>query len=388
MIINQHTANFGDDCAVAAVLNSLKERFPSSSTTIVYHDIKGKQAVKMPPAGNVFEEAPPLYLAKYDILSLCLYMFSIPFAERLFSDRIVKLKRTFGSADFIIVSPCGANIGVYRDWYFLMKIIVVLAAGKRPIFHLNTIGKSGHPLFDLLAVRVLQRSKVYVREAASVAYLAKAGVTAEQGVDSAFGLPALTNVEKIDEIVVVPTDLTKWFSSYKNFSIDKLSNEMASVLATVAQRNSLSVRIIPHIHSEGTEENLLESFAARVRTNAPALKVVVDPAYSDYRAYERRIASARAVVSMRYHGVVLAAKNAVPFVSVAYENKMQEVARYCGLSRLAFPISDWSSERFKKLLETAIAEREIIEMQLIERGQYLKELAHLPVGNIWLSLQK
>ena len=34
------------------------------------------------------------------------------------------------------------------------------------------------------------------------------------------------------------------------------------------------------------------------------------------------------MVGMRYHSIVLAAKNSVPFLALAYENKMREVCRY------------------------------------------------------------
>ena len=46
--------------------------------------------------------------------------------------------------------------------------------------------------------------------------------------------------------------------------------------------------------------------------------------------YDYEIANSRFVIGMRYHAIVLAAKNATPFISLAYENKMKEVSTYMG----------------------------------------------------------
>lgn len=383
MVINQHTENFGDDCAAAAVLHEMRSRFPDAEIDVVYHDREGQPPLSMPAAGNAFTEHNGGYLAKSDVFSLAAYICGLPFADRMFSERVENLLRIYGSADLIFVSPCGANIGIYKDWHFLLKIIVAVAAGATPIFHLNTIGRSGDFIFDRLALRVLRKSKVFVRERASYEYLAKAGVAAERGVDSAFALPDIGDIAAQDEVVVVATDLSKWFRSYRHAALTGVLEDMAREIGTFAAKNRLRVRLIPHLHSSGAETEFLATLAGKIK--GAQVEVVVDEVYQDYRGYERRIASAQLVVSMRYHGVVLAAKNAVPFVSVAYENKMMEVSRYSGQPDMSFLISDWSSDRFRKLLDIALSDRDRIAQQLRATIPYLRQLAVLPLNFAWLS---
>ena len=60
---------------------------------------------------------------------------------------------------------------------------------------------------------------------------------------------------------------------------------------------------------------------------APEIKVVI-PEIKTVYDYERYISSSYLLIGMRYHSVVLAAKNAVPFICIAYEQKMKEVSEY------------------------------------------------------------
>lgn len=382
-IVNQQTANFGDDCAAAAVIIALQARFPKSIVDVIYHDTPTDRSARMPDAGLSFGELSGLFLEKSDFAPLALALYGISGAKRFFSDRVLELTKTYRSYDHIFVTPCGANIGVYKDWWFLLKLMAVIVSGKTPIFHLNTIGKSHDFLFDTIAKTVLRRSKIFVREDASYQYLRGMGIACERGVDSAFALPVRPPRERKREVVVVATDLSKWFSKYRQFDMQQFSSQLAVELASFCGENQLTVRLIPHIHSINGEANLLADLAAAIRQQGAS--VVVDEEFDDYRAYEERIASASLVVSMRYHGVVLAAKNATPFVSLSYENKMEEVSKYCGFGRLSLPMGEWNSDRFQEMLGFAKDHGPDISAGLERRLSFLRDLALLPTNSLWLS---
>ena len=48
------------------------------------------------------------------------------------------------NCDVAVMSPCGANIGIYKDWASLIRILMVIIEKKKFIFQYNTIGKSGN----------------------------------------------------------------------------------------------------------------------------------------------------------------------------------------------------------------------------------------------------
>ena len=54
---------------------------------------------------------------------------------------------------------------------------------------------------------------------------------------------------------------------------------------------------------------------------------------------------------MRYHGIVIAAKNAIPFVSIAYENKMCEVSEYVNMKKQNIEIKCVTYEKLMDLMD-------------------------------------
>ncbi len=118
-----------------------------------------------------------------------------------------EMARTIRESDIIFVTPCGASIGIYKDWPFLIRLLFCLYEKKTPVFYLDTVGKSGDWLFDHLAAKVTKKSKMYVREKASFEYLKSIGVVAKQGVDTAFSLPPLYNQRSDRKIGIVTTQL-------------------------------------------------------------------------------------------------------------------------------------------------------------------------------------
>lgn len=386
LIINQHTENYGDDCAAAAAIMGIRRNFPESDIDLVYHS-GHHHSLSMPSAGLAFTGHNGLLPRKRDIIPLALSVIGAKLPIQTFSNGVKSLMQLARGADLAFVSPCGANIGIYRDWHFLMSVMAVVATGHTPIFHLNTIGRSGHFAFDLIARMVLRRSKVFVRERASYQFAKSIGISAEQGVDTAFSLPLVTELEKKDELVVVATDLSRWFKrTYSDFDMGIFAAELAGALSEFCARTGLRIRLIPHIHSRDSEEALLTTLAENIsQVSQGKVRVTVDETYEDYRGYERRIAEARLVLSMRYHGVVLAAKNGVPFVSLSYENKMDEVSSYCGFPEFSIKVNKWAPDNLVIKLDEALLRENEISEELRSRLPVLSELAHLPSNFAWMQ---
>ena len=87
---------------------------------------------------------------------------------------------------------------------------------------------------------------------------------------------------------------------------------------------------------------------------------------------------------MRYHGVVLAANNGIPFVSLSYENKMTEVTKYTGFEQLEVKLWEWSKANFAEALHTAVSNAQEIRAKLLERKTVLERLAQVPCDYMWL----
>lgn len=384
VVLNQHGGNYGDDAAGRAALFQIRKHFPQSNIAIVYNDSGGVEPIPLYVASRVTHVHNKI--AKSDLLAIVLYVIGQGrFGRLLASQGLTDLLSILSKSEYVVVSPSGQNIGIYRDWRFLIRVIAAIISKRAPIFHLNSIGASGNICFDLLAAYALRRSILFVRERRSYEYLKTLGIKASIGVDSAFSLPALYDINTRQEIVLIVTDLTKWFRAFYDFDMARFISELATMLVLVAKRRNLSIRVIPHLHSFMEERPFLESVVLELRKRQGVGEVtILDDTYENYEGYERRIAESVAVVSMRYHGVILSAKNGVPFVAISYENKMAEVCSYCCCMDTYVDIRAWNAKEFEQKIDLVLNERFVRAESLRSRLPILRRLAIVVDDYMWL----
>ncbi len=194
LIINQHTNNFGDDAAGVALVNRLLQR--GHEVDIIY--LWNKSGATLPINDqNVRHHAR--YSLSRDSLIKSVYEFFIGKDNCYFSNLKILAKQ----ADFVLVSPCGANIGIYKDWCFLFCVYLARIFNKNVVFHLNTIGKSNSHIFNFLAKKILAKCTLFVREKASLDFLKKIKINAILGVDTAFLLEQLPCSDSQQNIVLL-----------------------------------------------------------------------------------------------------------------------------------------------------------------------------------------
>ena len=229
---------------------------------------------------------------------------------------------------------------------------------------------------------MLKKSKIYVRETASKEYVESLGCQCELGVDTAFLLETNSkcSVNK-DTIVFVPSDISK----HKNFDNidceDIIDNEILLELCSFAKEENKHIHILPHLNTS-EEHEFIYKIIKTMKENYDFNDVYFDEIKDMYTYYEK-IANSYMVVGMRYHSIVLAAKAGIPFVSLAYENKMLEVSRYTSMEKQCILL-------YKKHKKGSISNAMIyanenhknIKQSLSEVNKKLTELAMLPLKEI------
>lgn len=379
LIINQHTLNFGDDIAGISLLQNLLEYKQINEIDIIYNT-KGKLMID----NERINHNQDIMLKNMGYLKLIKYfMFRGLGVNNFKNEPLDKFIKIVNEADYIFVAPCGANIGIYKDWRFLIKLLMIIKEGKTPIFHLNTIGKSGSLIFDYLSKNVLKKSIIYVREQKSLEYIKNLGLNAKFGVDTAFSFKENESVNKKEVIAFVPTILKNWHPNFKNIDIDKLVfEEILPVIAEFSIKNNLSIELVPHLNSE-----IEKGYYIRILNSLKERNAIVKYREDIKNVYEynNAIKSSKIVIGMRYHSIVLAIKNLVPFISLAYENKMKEVCDYSGKSELSLKLYDgtFNINQFKERLNYAYLNSDKIEKDLeVVRDKKLIYLSKIPLEQI------
>jgi polysaccharide pyruvyl transferase WcaK-like protein len=313
-------------------------------------------------------------------------LFSLFKIEIIYNKTLKKLRVLVRESDYIFVSPCGANIGIYRDWRFLIRSLIVIQLGGELNFHNNTIGKSGNLVFDKIAKYILRRSRVSVREKASQDYLKSINVFSVRSVDTAF----LLHNEISDKInlvenysVFIPTNLENWHPDFKDVDVFNLVKEkVLKEYVDFLKNNQLKLCILPHMHGEYIETELHNQYIlAFVELGLPReqINVLRVDNFNDYNYY---IMKSTFVVSMRYHGIVMAIRNKVPFISLGYENKMNEVCKYSNVEYLNYKLVDINTWSLEQKFDQYYAQREEIKETLNKSNTYLEQLAKVAIDQI------
>ncbi|SON54765.1 polysaccharide pyruvyl transferase CsaB [Hartmannibacter diazotrophicus] len=381
-IINQHGNNYGDDIACYAAVEQVRNIFRDAEITLIFNNpnevILGAQPIVIE---NV-QQIDDILFKKSDIIALLLDVFGLRmFGGLLKSSGMKRFEREIEKNDVVIVSPGGQNIGKYKDWWYLMQVLSSINGGKSPIFFLNTIARSGNALFDWLARFCLKNSEVFVRQKDSYDYVKSVGASVSLGVDTAFSfLPRhgeLGPVERLNEIVFIPTNLSKFFRGFNAETVEGVVSDIADTLSSESVPQAFRIRIVPHLHSSSAESDFLNQIKLKIEKNGR--EVVVDHDVRTFFDYSDRIAAARVVISMRYHGVVLSGVHRTPFVGVAYEEKMQYAAAYLGQSDFSIPVSKWSGDAFKSAVEKVLEKELNIRDEIGGKLPLLRRLSRLPV---------
>lgn len=381
LIINQHSNNFGDDAAGCALVNMLLMHKEIEKIDIIYHATKEIPIIDSRVQHHLdisFNKVGHWNFIKY-------YLFERILQKKPSSNILCQWIELINEADTVFVSPCGANIGIYKDWPSLVRILMVIKQGKKLVFQYNTIGKSNNILFDCLAKYALKKSYVYVREEKSKEYLNKIGVNSIWGPDTAFALGKREYAIRSKVISFVPSSFDAWHPEFKSNPIDKKVQEvLIPQLTKWINKNDFSLEIVPHLNLPEEMEYNQKLYTEFIKAGINNITIRDD--IMDVWQYDEALGSSRLVIGMRYHAVVLAAKNYRPFLAMCYENKMKEVCRYTKLSDSAIDIHEINKynndDLIYKKLDSIISREQQISKILNKEVEMLKPMCEIPILDI------
>ncbi|MFN3068179.1 polysaccharide pyruvyl transferase family protein [Serratia sp. J2] len=373
LIINQHTNNYGDDAAGYALTSSLIEKGYDVDVTYIWNE----NGTKIPIESELITHHESYNLSRKNLLREIANYYT---GKEGYFKKITELAE---KSDVVLVSPGGANIGIYKDWAYLVNVIFARKKNKNLIFHLNTISKSNSKIFNVLAKYVLAKCILFVREKASFELLRSMGIHSTLGVDSAFLLKK--NVRSADVngkvLTFVPTELSNWHVDFKNVNDgDILKNGIIPALARFAAENGFRIKILPHLYSSESEHDFLEKIRRSLTECNSSIDITIDNSVDSFFKYDQSIADSNLVVSMRYHGVVLSVKNEIPVISLAYENKMKECCRYSGILSQNIDLLNFESGELDTLLNNTIK----INNNIYGTREFLEKMSSVVLNHIEL----
>lgn len=360
-IVNAHWSNRGDEAALRPIINSILKYDPNITITVIFKDRKEVQ--QFPYSGRVQH-----FSAQYLPENLDEILDAVK-AKRIINGNIMRMINNLQQTDLIIYSPGGAVLSDKFWWrkqieYFIpfmcareYKVPIIVAAPSMGPF--DDDDEKNYWRKKWLSVA----KKICIREPISTEYLKKFELNnVITTIDTAFydeiiekDFVSLWHVEKelsnffrrYREIVAVTLSDFSWHVEYmKNKEL--LENQKIIIRDFLKKINmeGKGILFIPQLFGNQNDIDYLMQFMGEGRY---ILSNKLDTYYQQYV-----VSKCYAVIGMRYHSNIFAAKMGIPFISIGYEEKMYGF------------MQEWQFDDF------LIRLNELNEEDLIRKWEFLK----------------
>ena len=330
--------NAGDEAVLAALLDGLRRRFPEAEPCVLSADPQSTRELHGVAAVQRWS--------------------------------LREVWRALGEADVLIQGGGGLvqDTTSRASPVYYLGILRMAAARRVPaMVFAQGVGPLRRPLLRWLAARQFRRAAaITVRDEDSLAQLAAMGVRSPEPVLSAD--PALLlepGPEPVEDALcdlgvdpAAPRALLTLRSWPRAESIVPACRELARHLIT---RHDLEVLVLPF---QEPDDVAVSEAVAEAHPRARVLRGIKEPAQ-----LVAHTAGAALVVSMRLHGIVFAASQAVPAIGIAYDPKLNAFAARAKQSVVS--LADCTAESLTEMAETTLlgapalaSEREAVAREL------------------------
>lgn len=335
LLIDQPLWNRGDESAHKGLIRSLIKAIPNTAIKVMEIDVEQAAIdefdMKLPQVHFVNlhsinkEWSMRIFYHAYEYYIGWLLLW-LPIGR--------KIKKLYEDANIIIMAPGGINLGGFQDWKHLSLLLIARKMNKKLVYYGRSIGPFSDKnwkqrRFKKLACKALNYCEfVSLRDEKSVQVAKELNIPCVPTVDSAF-LDS-TEVEIPVEIqhlignnpyiVFVPNEL-RWHYAFQNVEASDINNFYVR-LADIMQKYYPKHKIVMLPQTNNQSRNDYDYFCELrdIFPNREDIVVIPDTYSSDIQ--QAIIKQAGLMVGARYHSIVFAINQGIPFISLCYEHKM------------------------------------------------------------------
>ena len=353
VIINQPLNNRGDESAHKALVRSICNSIPDCRIEVLFVQAN-KDSIKQ---FNVnLSNVQYLNLRAFKGFGKCScwgMIYKVKWLWKL-HPTIVHILQVYKKADLIICAPGGICMGGFQDWNHLFYLQLAKYARKPLAYYGRSFGpfpittKSNRD-FKKLSLEMLHYFWfLSIRDSKTEKLAQELGLGYVSTVDSAFlDAPKVILPKEIQQIlegkkyIVFVPNLLIWHYAYKG----RISKEM--VLSFYSRMTDVigahypdhEIIMLPQTFNygnyEGDDIHLFNEIKA-MKKDYP-ITVISDQYSSDIQ--QTIIQGASCLVGARYHSVVFAINNNVPFVALSYEHKISGLLETLGKTECMLDIT-------------------------------------------------
>lgn len=265
---------------------------------------------------------------------------------------IRKMFNLYREADYILCAPGGICMGGFQNWWHLFYLELAKYCGKPLIYYGRSFGPfptatRSNRIFKKISMEMLHYfSFLSIRDSKTEAMAKELGIKYVSTIDSAFlDSPKVAIPQEIQELisdgeyaVFVPNQLT-WHFAYSGISKDTILSFYSAIIDIIfRQCPRINIVMLPQTFNYETcsEVKLFKEIA--LMKNDQRIIIIPDRYSSDIQ--QAIISKATFLIGARYHSIVFAINNNVPFISLSYEHKMTGLLQTLGKLDCSVDISE------------------------------------------------
>lgn len=329
LIVNQPLGNRGDESAHKALVKSLNEKLPDARIKILFinGDLDSINQFKVENANNEYINIPNTLGAWKTLRFATAHKIHTLWKFHPTTNRILKIIR---SSDIVICAPGGICMGGFQNWNHVSVLYMAKYLRKKIAYYGRSFGPfptqtRNNRLFKKRSYELLHYfSFLSIRDAETEKLANAINLNYISTIDTAFlDLPNTEIDSKIAEqigdsyTVFVPNSL-RWHFKFKSIDEDTIFSFYMKVVELIKKHRPAD-RIILLPQTFNSQIGELELFN-RISQNTTNVVVMSDQLSSDTQ--QTIISKAHAVIGARYHSVVFAINQNVPFIALSYEHKI------------------------------------------------------------------
>jgi colanic acid/amylovoran biosynthesis protein len=347
LIVNQPLRNRGDESAHKALIRSLLNEIPEVSIRVLFVSCLSPYSISQFSIDDKrvkYVDIHPFF--RYSKISEIALIDSKKQFFWKIHPTMRQIIQHYQWSDFVLCAPGGICMGGFQDWKHLF-FLKLAKYTKKPLAY---FGRSIGPFptetilnkkFKEISYEMLNYFKfLSLRDKKSELIANEIGISYISTIDTAFlDFPNVKLPYEVDYTlkgknyaVFVPNYLL-WHYKYKgSFTIEDLIEFYSKIIHKIWSHDpNLSIVMLPQTFDQGgmlDDVNLFRMIAEYM--NDPRIIVVPDCYSSDIQ--QTIISKAKIVIGARYHSIVFAINQNVPFIALSYEHKMIGLLETLGCS--------------------------------------------------------
>lgn len=395
LVIEQPLNNRGDESAHRGLINKFIQEYPDVQIKVLFYGRQDREINEFKVNSSQIEYVNihlGVTLKRYfgRVIKLIM-MLNMPYLLYLLP-KIRIMLRFYRDADYILCAPGGMNLGGFQDWIHQAFLNLAMYEHKEIIYYGRSIGPFSETtylnrLFKKNSERLLKYfGYVSLRDAKSQSIAKKLRIKYTPTIDSAFLVETKTDiprffVEKMNEdpyIIFVPNSLA-WHKNFKLYTFEEIKSFWITLLNKLTE-SYLKYKIVMLPQTIGYSKLLPDGYIyfneIKNQSNFPNRVFVLEEQYgSDIQ--QSIISNASFLIGARYHSIIFSINQAVPFISLSYEHKMNGVVEILNKKDCEFDlVENFASRPMSVILQSDLIERIVKKTQTLKSIKDTQKLAH------------